>query len=56
VVGLVVMCFDETDRFIGGEHIEDPAEIVTANYWRDAAWHKAVQRDDFAHEPSGKRA
>jgi hypothetical protein len=50
------MRFDETDRFVGGERIEDPAEIVKANYWRDAAWHKAVQRDDFAHEPSGKRA
>jgi hypothetical protein len=53
---LVVMRFDETDRFIGGESIEDPAEIVQANYWRDAAWHKAVRRDDFASEPSGKRA
>jgi hypothetical protein len=53
---LVVMRFDETDRFIGGECTDDPAEIVKANYWRDAAWHKAVRRDDFAHEPSGKRA
>ena len=53
---LVVMRFDETDRFIGGELAEDPAEIVQANYWRDAAWHKAVRRDDFAGEPSGKRA
>jgi hypothetical protein len=53
---LVVMRFDEADRFIGGESIEDPAEIVQANYWRDAAWHKAVRRDDFASEPSGKRA
>jgi hypothetical protein len=53
---LVIMRFDETDRFVGGERIEDPAQIVKANYWRDAAWHKAVPRDDFAHEPSGKRA
>lgn len=47
---LVVMRFDDADRFIGGELIEDPAEIVQANYWRDAAWHKAIQRDDFATE------
>lgn len=47
---LVVMRFDETDRFVGGEIIEDPSEIVQANYWRDAAWHKAVRRDDFAAE------
>lgn len=53
---LIVMRFDDNDRFVGGEHIEDPAEIVQANYWRDAAWHKAVRRDDFASEPSGKRA
>lgn len=53
---LVVMRFDESDRFIGGELVEDPNEIVKANYWRDAAWHKAVRRDDFAGEPSGKRA
>ena len=36
------------DRFLGGELIEDPAVIVQHNYWRDAAWHKAVRRDDFA--------
>jgi hypothetical protein len=53
---LIVMRFDKSDRFAGGENIEDPAEIVKANYWRDAAWHKAVRRDDFAHKQSGKRA
>jgi hypothetical protein len=49
---LVVMRFDESDRFVGGELVEDPSKIVQANYWRDAAWHKAVRRDDFASEPS----
>ena len=29
---------------------DDPAIIVDHNYWRDAAWHKAVRRDDFAAE------
>jgi Family of unknown function (DUF6879) len=53
---LVVMRFDEADRFTGGELAEDPTEIVKANYWRDAAWHKAVRRDDFEGEPPGKRA
>jgi hypothetical protein len=48
---LVVMRFDEADRFTGGELVQDPARIVAANYWRDAAWHKAVRRDDFASEP-----
>ncbi len=48
---LVIMRFDQTDRFIGGELIEDPAEIVRHNYWRDTAWHKAVPRDDFGNKP-----
>jgi hypothetical protein len=52
---LVVMRFDESDRFIGGELVEDLAEIVRANYWRDAAWHKAMRRDDFASKSSGTR-
>jgi hypothetical protein len=47
---LVRMHFDNADRFLGGEIIEDPAEIVRHNYWRDAAWHHAVRRDDFATE------
>jgi hypothetical protein len=47
---LVRMHFDDADSFLGGEVIEDPAEIVQHNYWRDAAWHRAVRRDDFATE------
>jgi Family of unknown function (DUF6879) len=45
---LVRMHFDDEDNFLGGELINDPAVIVQHNYWRDAAWHKAVRRDDFA--------
>jgi hypothetical protein len=45
---LVKMHFDEADNFLGGEVINDPAVIVQHNYWRDAAWHKAARRDDFA--------
>jgi hypothetical protein len=52
---LLRMRFDESDRFIGGEIIEDPVEIVRHNYWRDAAWHHAVRRDDFATEEYTKR-
>jgi hypothetical protein len=47
---LLRMHFDEADRFLGGELVEDPTEIVQVNYWRDAAWHKAVRRDDFADQ------
>lgn len=44
---LVRMHFGDDDRFLGGEIIDDPAEIVSHNYWRDAAWHHAERRDDF---------
>jgi hypothetical protein len=47
---LVRMRFAEDETFLGGEVIEDPAEIVQHNYWRDAAWHHALRRDDFAIE------
>lgn len=47
---VVRMHFDDQSAFLGGELIEDPAEIVRHNYWRDVAWHKAVRREDFAKE------
>ncbi|MBV9314448.1 MAG: hypothetical protein JO100_12105 [Pseudonocardia sp.] len=47
---LVRMHFGEDDRFFGGEVVEDPATIVRHNYWRDAAWHYAVRRDEFVSE------
>jgi len=45
---LVSMHFDDADRFLGGEVIEDPAVIVQHNYWRDMAWRYAVLRENFA--------
>jgi hypothetical protein len=47
---LVKMHFDEEEHFLGGEVIKDPAVIVQHADWRDAAWHRAVRRDDFASE------
>lgn len=47
---LVRMQFGDEDRFLGGEIIEDAAEIVKHNYWRDAARHCALRRDDFGTE------
>jgi hypothetical protein len=52
---LLRMHFDDADRFLGGELIEDPAEIVQHNYWRDTAWHYAVRRDDFVTEQHLRR-
>jgi len=47
---LVKMHFDTEEHFLGGEVIKDPAVIVQHGHWRDAAWHRAVRRDDFAAE------
>lgn len=47
---LLRMRFDDADRFLGGDIIEDSAEIIRHNYWRDAAWHHALRRDEFATE------
>jgi hypothetical protein len=52
---LVRMHFDYHDAFLGGEVVKDTAEIVRANFWRDAAWHYAVRRDDFAAEQRVER-
>ncbi len=51
---LVRMRFDDDENFLGGELIEDPAVIVEHNYWRDAAWHRAMRRDDFATEANDR--
>jgi hypothetical protein len=52
---LVRMHFDDADSFLGGEVVKDPAEIVRHNYWRDAAWHHAIRRDNFAAEQQIRR-
>jgi len=51
---LVRMDFDDHDAFLGVELVEDPTVIVQHNYWRDAAWHYAVKRDDFAELHLGR--
>ncbi|MFD6443965.1 DUF6879 family protein [Promicromonospora sp. NPDC060204] len=35
---------------LDAEPIEDPTTLVDLNYRRDAAWHRATTRDDFAAE------
>jgi hypothetical protein len=45
---LVRVHLTDDGHFLGGEVITDPATVVQHAYWRDAAWHRAVRRDDFA--------
>jgi hypothetical protein len=41
------MHFDDTDNLLGAELVEDLAEVVQHNFWRDAAWHYAVPYADY---------
>jgi hypothetical protein len=47
---LVMMHFGEDDRFVSAELIDDPAQVVQHNYWRDAARHFATRQDEFVAE------
>ena len=48
---LVVMHYDDaTDDLRQCEILEDPAVIVRHNYWRDAAWHHALPRDEYVRQ------
>lgn len=46
----LVLHFDETDEYLGAELVEDPARIVEFCQIRDAAWHHAIRRDEFAEQ------
>jgi hypothetical protein len=48
---LVVMLYDDaTDDLRRCEILDDPAVIVRHNYWRDAAWHHALPRDEYVRQ------
>lgn len=42
------MHFDQADNYLGAELTEDPADVASACQIRDAAWHYAVAREEFA--------
>lgn len=44
---LAIPRFADGDRLLGFELVEDPAAVVQRCYWRDAAWHFAVPRDEY---------
>ena len=48
---LVAMHYDDaTDGLRRFEILDDPAVIVRHNYWRDAAWHHALPRDEYVRQ------
>lgn len=49
------MHFDPDDVLLGFDLVTDPRTIVELNYWRDAAWHHAITRDEFATQHLDQR-
>jgi Family of unknown function (DUF6879) len=45
---LYLLHFSADDNLIGAEPVTDPPRIVAANAARDAAWHYAERRDQYA--------
>jgi hypothetical protein len=45
---VAVLRFDDENRLLGAELVHDPALVVRRCYWRDAAWHYAVPRNEYA--------
>jgi hypothetical protein len=44
---LWVMAYTPDGQFLHAERIDDPAQVVTHAYWRDAALHNAVPYTDY---------
>ncbi len=47
---LVRLHYDEADDLLHSEVMDDPAAIVQHNYWRNAAWHYALPRDEYVQQ------
>jgi hypothetical protein len=48
---VVVLRFDDnTNDILSHEVIDDPAAVIQHNYWRDAAWHYAIQCDEYVRQ------
>jgi len=41
------MHFDDKDKLLGAELVEDAATVVQHCFWRDAAWHFAVPSSEY---------
>lgn len=49
------MTYDDAGAFLRADLIRDPAAIVRACYWRDAAMHQAVTYDEYMRRTPGLR-
>jgi hypothetical protein len=45
---LTVMHYADDGAFIAAEIVDDPAEIVRANFWRDLAVHQSIPYKEFS--------
>jgi hypothetical protein len=46
---LWVMAYDAEGQFLYAEHVDDPAQVVSHAYWRDAALHYAIPYARYMH-------
>ncbi|MFK0154633.1 DUF6879 family protein [Streptomyces sp. NPDC090493] len=44
----LVLHFDDSDEYLGAELVEDSTRVVEFCQVRDAAWHHAIRREQFA--------
>ena len=49
------MTYDDAGAFLHADLIRDPAAIVRACYWRDAAMHQAITYDEYMRRTPGLR-
>ncbi|MGW4560974.1 DUF6879 family protein [Streptomyces sp. NPDC004561] len=50
----LVLHFDDADGYLGAELVEDPASIAAFCQVRDAAWHYAIRREEFAAQVASR--
>ncbi|MFD8395802.1 DUF6879 family protein [Streptomyces sp. NPDC059680] len=50
----LVLHFDAADEYLDAELVDDPARIVEFCQVRDAAWHYAIRREEFAAQVASK--
>ncbi|WP_338907067.1 DUF6879 family protein [Streptomyces nigra] len=46
--------FDAVDDYLGAELVNDPASVLKLCQIRDAAWHYAIRRDEFAQQVASR--
>ncbi|MGH8929578.1 MAG: DUF6879 family protein [Egibacteraceae bacterium] len=49
---LAVMHYDHEGRLVAVDLVDDPGQVVQANFWRDVAWHLAIPYREYKTDTS----